>query len=325
MHKRIFVFITSFILISLIFSNVAKATTYTVQSGDSLWKIASEHDVSLERLINKNKLMSTVIHPGKVLTIPDQDVYYVQQGDTLYRISQKFEVSLSQLIKSNPQIEAPSKIYVGQPINLPIDQQPKLIYSGDTDEKKVALTFDDGPEDLYTPKILEILKDKNVKATFFVVGKQVEEFPEMLKKIHNEGHSIGNHTWGHNNIKQLTDDQIIQNVQQTTAAIEHVIGEETILFRPPYGAFQDQQADVLYNQGYTSVMWSVDTNDWSGATANEVLTRTHQNISPGGIVLQHNFKVPGRLDGTVKALPKMIDQLREKGYEFVTVDELIKN
>ena len=205
-------------------------------------------------------------------------------------------------------------------------EKPVVYVKGNPTEKKIALTFDDGPDSVYTPQILDILREKGVKATFFVLGEQVKSFPELTKRMVSDGHTIANHTWNHPKLSKITTSQLVQEVESTTSQIEEVTGIKTDLFRPPYGDYTAGDIRMLQKLGYRSIMWSVDTVDWSGNTEEEILTIVHQNKSPGGIVLQHNFNASnGRLDGTVQALPKIIDQLRDEGYEFVTVDTLLSN
>ncbi|EIJ78768.1 polysaccharide deacetylase [Bacillus methanolicus PB1] len=319
--------ITRLVLLSLVcvflFGNLAEAATYTVQPGDTLWKIASKYGTTVEKLVNLNKLTYTAIKPGEKLEVPASSTYKVISGDTFYKISVKLGVSMSELKLANPQIKDPARIFPGQVVNIPDKTQTRMIYMGNSSKKRIALTFDDGPEDIYTPQILEILRQKGVKATFFVVGQQAKAFPELLKQIYKEGHVIGNHSWDHGKLGNFTESQLINDVESTSVEIEKITGYKPNLFRPPYGFLKDEQAEKLYNLGYRTIMWTIDTIDWSGASSEEILSRVHRNVVPGGIVLQHNFRVPGKLDGTVEALPQMIDELRAQGYEFVTVNELI--
>ncbi|SDI46879.1 Peptidoglycan/xylan/chitin deacetylase, PgdA/CDA1 family [Alteribacillus bidgolensis] len=198
-----------------------------------------------------------------------------------------------------------------------------MIYIGDTSKKRMALTFDDGPEDIYTPHILEILREKSVKATFFVIGKEARAYSKLLKQIYKEGHAIGNHSWDHSKLPGLTDKQLIESIQSTTMEIEKITGADTDLFRPPYGSINDQQVTLLHEHGYRLIMWGIDTIDWSGSSAKTILSRVIEQATPGGIVLQHTIRVPEKLDETIKALPHIINQLRLKGFELVTVPILL--
>ncbi|MDR4947309.1 polysaccharide deacetylase family protein [Neobacillus cucumis] len=208
--------------------------------------------------------------------------------------------------------------------NTPPAEKPIVYYVGDTTEKKIALTFDDGPDSIYTPQILDILLEKGVHATFFVLGQQVKLFPELTKRIVNEGHLIANHTWSHPELPKLTTSQVVQEVESTRSEIAKVTGINSFFFRPPYGSYTAGDIRVLSEHGYRSILWSVDTLDWSGLSAEEILAIVNRDKSPGGIILQHDFQASnGKLDGTVQALPKMIDQLRGEGYQFVTVQNLL--
>ncbi|WP_240376707.1 polysaccharide deacetylase family protein [Bacillus piscicola] len=206
-----------------------------------------------------------------------------------------------------------------------IPKPPKGISKGSSDKKLVALTFDDGPDDYFTPKILDILKKKDVKATFFVMGKHVTEFPDMMKRIVKEGHAIGNHTQNHPLLPNKMSADVYQEIASTQTALEKTVGLKPDIFRPPYGAITKTDAWILHKMGLRAITWSVDSEDWEGKTAEEIVTTVNREISPGGIILQHNFPSKDRqiLAGSVKSLPDIIDDLREKGYQFVTVQTLL--
>ncbi|QWI25602.1 hypothetical protein EXW34_31030 (plasmid) [Bacillus mycoides] len=202
-----------------------------------------------------------------------------------------------------------------------------VYYRGAAAGNKIALTFDDGPDDYYTPKILDLLGNKKVPATFFVVGQQIQWCPSMLKRIVQEGHALGNHSWSHPKFTNLTTSQIKEEISRTENEITVLTGEgKTTLFRPPYGEFTNADLNFISELGYKLIMWSVDTLDWTGLSAEEIIAIVRRDLSPGAIVLQHSLKMsPGILDGTVKALPILIDELIAKGYEFVTIDHLLKS
>lgn len=200
------------------------------------------------------------------------------------------------------------------------------IRQGVTKEKLVALTFDDGPDDYYTPIILDILKEKNVPATFFVLGTQITYFPEMMKRIVNEGHGIGNHSWSHPDFKHKWSSKVREEILSTQQEIQKVVGRKPDLIRPPHGSFTKADMAVFNEIGMKSILWSVDTLDWSGTKADEIVETVHRQISPGGIILQHDFQSKARiLNGSVEALPRIIDGLKKQGYKFVTVQTLLAN
>ncbi|MFC0469081.1 polysaccharide deacetylase family protein [Halalkalibacter kiskunsagensis] len=318
MLKIATIFMAMILVFLPMFVKSVKAETYIVQSGDTLSKISTKYGTSEDKIVNLNKLLSTVLEPGQHLEIPN--TYTVSKADPLYKIFMKLGVSIPELLGGTSTVKNPHWLYPGQRINVPIKNE--MIYMGDASKKRIALTFDDGPEDTYTPQILEILKEKDVKATFFVIGKMAKEYPERLKEIYSEGHAIGNHTWDHPHLPELTDQQFNETIQSTTAEIEKITGVKPDLFRPPFGEIEERQVELLTEQGYRSIMWTADTKDWSGVSAEEIVTRVKEEAQPGVIVLQHNYHVEGEFE-TVEALPEIIDELHAQGYEFVTVPTLL--
>lgn len=200
-------------------------------------------------------------------------------------------------------------------------EAPKAYGSIPTTTKQIALTFDDGPDDVITPQILNILDEKDVQATFFVLGKQVKRFPQMTKNITKSGHTIANHSFGHPDLSNLYTSNVREQVLSANSIIEEVTGIRPSLFRPPYGSFTRADAQVFKDLGFLNILWSIDTLDWSGKTADEIVETITSQASPGSIVLQHSFD-SSELEGTLDALPRIIDRLRERGYEFVTVDAI---
>jgi peptidoglycan/xylan/chitin deacetylase (PgdA/CDA1 family) len=199
-----------------------------------------------------------------------------------------------------------------------------VFYKGNPNKKWVALTFDDGPDNYYTDKILDILHEKKAPGTFFIVGKEAKMFPDVLKRIAHEGHDIGNHTWDHPNFHDLNTSQVIQEIQKAEGEIQRITGRRTDLFRPPYGIATIEDIRAIHNLGYRVIEWSVDTVDLKGGSAQQILGHVNQEVSPGGIILLQSMAGKrGELNGTVKALPKIIDRLRAQGYEFVTVHTLL--
>ncbi|WP_169089717.1 polysaccharide deacetylase family protein [Paenibacillus sp. PL91] len=188
-------------------------------------------------------------------------------------------------------------------------------------DKLIALTFDDGPDQRYTTDILDILKEKGVKATFFVVGQQVSKNPEVLQRIVDEGHAVGNHTYNHKDLSKLNKQQIIEEVKTGDAAIKKAIGYTPAMVRAPYGAVSDTLKGVLKSNNRELVGWNIDTRDWAGTSAANIRKMIKNEAKPGGIILMHSFGGK-HIKNTVQALPDVIDDLVKKGYTLVTADQI---
>lgn len=194
---------------------------------------------------------------------------------------------------------------------------------------RVAITFDDGPSPTYTPQILDILKDKDVKATFFVVGKKVLKYPEIAKRIVNEGHDIGNHTHSHRDLVPATRRIVLNESRKGASAIKRVTGAESRLFRPPRGLYSNAVRRLLVEEeGWTIVLWTVSSVDWRAPNPERIVRRVKRYARQGGIILFHDCGAIIRKEGakrgnTVAALPEVIEGLRARGLEPVKVSELV--
>ncbi len=202
---------------------------------------------------------------------------------------------------------------------------PKLVFdpvrmftSGNPHVKIVALTFDDAPNPYYTEELLGILREKDVKATFFCMGNKCQLYPDLLISILRDGHDIGNHSYSHPKLVDLATDDWQEEILYTNRIINRVLGYDCRLFRPPHGRTTDEITDFVYSHGMTTCWWTVNTGDYLEPQAASVITKTKNGIGPGGIVLMHDGT-----DCAVDALPGLIDALRNSGYEFVTMSELI--
>ncbi|UVI30925.1 polysaccharide deacetylase family protein [Paenibacillus spongiae] len=199
---------------------------------------------------------------------------------------------------------------------------PKVAFQAKPNQKLVALTFDDGPDERYTPAILDVLKEHKVKASFFLVGTQVKKYPEMAARIAKEGHSIGNHTYRHPDLASLGERRIIQEVMWTDTLIQRSVGYVPNLVRAPYGSVSAEVKAIMKANNRELVGWTVDTMDWNGVSVAKMRQNINSNTKPGGIVLMHSFG-GSRLKNTVELLPLIIDDLQKNGYTLVTVDELL--
>jgi cellulose synthase/poly-beta-1,6-N-acetylglucosamine synthase-like glycosyltransferase/peptidoglycan/xylan/chitin deacetylase (PgdA/CDA1 family)/spore germination protein YaaH len=200
---------------------------------------------------------------------------------------------------------------------------------GATNPKKIALTFDDGPNSDYTPKILDILKEKKVPATFFVTGANIQNNIPLIRREYNEGHEIGNHTFTHPNLELTSDNRERVELRSTRLLLESILGYSTLLFRPPYNTdaepknlTQIKSLAVAHNEGFICVTSYIDPNDWEeDVTADTIVARAIAHQHDGNIVLMHD--AGGDRSETVIALPRVIDYYRKQGYEFVTVSALM--
>src|SRR5437867_819842 len=184
----------------------------------------------------------------------------------------------------------------------------------------IAITFDDGPSATLTPKLLDILAAHHIKATFFVIGENVVEHPEIVARAAREGHEIGNHSWSHPNFGKMSDEGVRGQVQRTDDAIKDATGTRPILLRPPYGSITARQKRWIHDQfGYQIILWDVDPYDWKRPGPSVVRNRILKETQPGSIVLSHDIH-----PGTIEAMPSTFDALEAKGFKFVTVSELIR-
>ncbi|GIP33019.1 polysaccharide deacetylase family protein [Paenibacillus sp. J2TS4] len=195
---------------------------------------------------------------------------------------------------------------------------------GSSRGKKIALTFDDGPDQRFTPQILEILKKNNVKATFFLLGYRAEANPNVVKRIAKEGHAIGNHSYNHPNFPNLPLTVFEQQMTRTQKILNRLIGYEPKLIRPPYGAINEEQLQWAIQNQFMIVNWNVDSLDWKGLSAKQVSANILNHAHSGAIILQHSAGGNGsNLTGTVEALQGIIEKLKADGYQFVTVPEML--
>lgn len=184
----------------------------------------------------------------------------------------------------------------------------------------IAMTFDDGPHGTQTPRLLKMLRDRGIKATFFVVGQCVAEYPEIAKQIVKEGHEIGNHSWSHPSLSTMATDNVRDQLERTHNVIKQETGVAPTVMRPPYGNFTTQQRAWAHaTWGYSVVLWDVDTLDWKHRSPAKTEATTLTNTHAGSIILCHDIH-----STTVDAMPATLDKLLAKGFKFVTVSELIK-
>lgn len=183
------------------------------------------------------------------------------------------------------------------------------------DSKKIAITFDDGPHPYYTEQLLDGLKERGVKATFFVTGMHAEQYPEVIQRMSEEGHLIGNHTYSHLQLSNGNSEVFKEELIRTNEAIEQLTGQEVQYVRPPYGTW-DKKFEKELNM--FPVLWTVDPLDWCSDNVSGIVQKVISKVKENAIILMHD-----EYKSTVTAALQIIDELREQGYEFVTVDELL--
>lgn len=181
--------------------------------------------------------------------------------------------------------------------------------------KRVAITFDDGPKEKTTMRLLDGLKERNVRAAFFVVGENVETNRSVIKRMYDEGHIIGNHTYLHTVLTSVSFEEAKKEIDRTNELIFDITGEKAIYIRPPCGEWNDE---LLYNIDMTEVLWNVDPVDWNCNDSREVVRRVLGEVKDGSIILLHDI-----FESSVTAALEIIDELKAQGYIFVGIDEIL--
>lgn len=190
---------------------------------------------------------------------------------------------------------------------------------GRTTMPYIAMTYDDGPHPQNTPRLLDMLRERNIKATFYVIGRSVNMYPHIVRRIVAEGHEIGNHTWTHRKLTALSNSQVRWEMNKTRDAIVAACGVQPRTMRPPYGALRQNQRAWIYKEyGYPTVLWNVDPEDWRRPGVSVVTSRIVSRTRNGSIVLAHDLHKP-----TVDAMPGTLDGLLRRGFKFVTVSQLL--
>lgn len=201
---------------------------------------------------------------------------------------------------------------------------PGVIWEARVREPLVALTFDDGPDPVYTPQLLELLQRYSARATFFVTGRRTQEYPHLVTRIAAEGHQVGNHGLEHKDYSSLPPEAVVAEVTQAGAMIQELTGKRPSVFRPPFGAFAPAVVDLLEQQHYHLVLWTWSTNSQDSLdnpSTEEIASRILQGVKPGAIILLHDHG--GDRGPMVAAVDRVLAELGAQGYQFVTLDELL--
>ena len=186
-----------------------------------------------------------------------------------------------------------------------------------SNEKRVALTFDDGPNPKTTPEVLKTLDEYQVKATFFLLGTNAKSNPDIVKEIKKANHEIASHTNAHSDLTTLTPEQVKADIDKSDQAIKEITGEKPAYIRPPYGAVNKKVAGIIKRP---LIQWSVDSNDWSLKNKEKIVERVKSTVYPGSIILLHDIQ-----EQSAKALPDILSFLKAENYELVTISELLNS
>lgn len=306
---------------------------HLVVTGETLYSIAEKYGIWVKNLIAHNKYLRDPdkIACDQLLIIPETDKSkQLEEPDV--------EDKKPQLPPTEPKKSEKNSNHPVQNGNLPSSAggtQSSLakIYSEYKDivfrfapgeSRKVALTFDDGPSEVTSGQVLDILKKYNVKATFFLVGQNISEHSGVVLRMVREGHIVAGHSWSHARLDRIPLHQVQREIDDTEKAIYQATGKKPLLFRPPYGTLNREGLNYLRQKGYKVVNWSVDSLDWKYPdNYNQVIINTLGDVKGGSIMLFHTLpgKEPSRIIRTI--LPEIIFSLQCQGYEFVTVDELL--
>jgi peptidoglycan/xylan/chitin deacetylase (PgdA/CDA1 family) len=183
----------------------------------------------------------------------------------------------------------------------------------------IAITFDDGPVPANTPRLLDMLAARGIKATFFVVGRNVQAYPNIVRRIIADGHEIANHTWTHPWLNKMSDQGVRSELQRSHEALTAMTGVAPRMYRPPYGGITARQKQWIMSEfGYPTILWSVDPEDWRTRSATMTHNRIVSQTKPGAIILVHDIHA-----SSIDAMPSTLDDLLAKGFRFVTVSQLI--
>ena len=204
----------------------------------------------------------------------------------------------------------------------PIDWAMDTVTHASRDRRRIALTFDDGPDPQRTPVLLDALAELGAPATFFLLGKHVDAHPGLAARIAREGHEVGNHTYAHRYLPLARSRSVAAELAATDAAIERATGAVPAIARPPYGGRSPRNVRVFARQSKRLVLWDVNSFDWKGAPAADVARRVVERTRPGSIILMHEARAGGEV--TVDAVRLIVPALRERGFELATVSRALE-
>ncbi|WP_374110628.1 polysaccharide deacetylase family protein [Neobacillus cucumis] len=300
------------------FYNQMKTAIESGSKGIAVWRLGSE-DPSIWNYMNQPKAMKNPSNALKTLASPEP-VHYTGEGEILKVVSQSE--------KGKRAIEMDSQGLIQNETYIKLPKPFEVVRYGKPKQKEIVLTFDDGPDPVYTPQILDILKKYHIKGSFFIVGENAVLHPELIKRIHGEGHEIGSHTFTHPDVASTAPWQSKLELNANQRLFEEITGHSMTLFRPPYVADAEPSTrrELLpimraQDMGYTMVGELIDSDDWQRPSSNEIVKRVLLQLPEGNVILFHDSG--GDRSNTVKALPIIIKELKQRGYTFTTIGDLI--
>jgi peptidoglycan-N-acetylglucosamine deacetylase len=198
-----------------------------------------------------------------------------------------------------------------------------LINEVSTSQKVVAITFDDGPNPIYTAQVLDIFREAEGKATFFMIGEQMDQYPEMVKKVVEQGHEIGNHTYTHPKLSQLSPAECLEEIERTEKLMQELVGQKPVVFRPPYLDYNDETIIVLQQKEYPMIgALNLEAQDWEMPGVDHILAKSRDCVKNGSILIFHDGY--GDRSQTIEAVRTLVSELASQGYQLVTISELLK-
>ncbi|MBT2733637.1 glycosyltransferase [Bacillus sp. ISL-7] len=299
------------------FYNQMKLSMDHGSRGIAVWRLGSE-DPSIWNYLNKPKEITDPSHALQTLVSP-KPVHYTGAGEIL-KIA-----SPSEKGKRTIQLDSHGLIQTETYRKLP--KPSEVVRYGQPKRKEVVLTFDDGPDPTYTPQILDILDKNHIKGSFFIIGENALQHPELVNKMYKEGHEIGNHTFTHPDVASITPFQTRMELNANQRLFQEITGHSMTLFRPPYVAnaepsTKSELEPILRAQdmGYTMVGELIDSDDWQRLSSDEIVKRVLDQLPEGNVILMHD--AGGNRSNTVEALPTIIKELKQRGYTFTTIADL---
>lgn len=279
--------------------------------------------VNLRRHLMSKLLLATFRDHGFLRLVPMQPAYAL--AFSILVATSAAQTPAPPAAQPEPQIEIRKAIPVAEdvpPAAAAVPPIAKIVYTRcEVPAPVIAITFDDGPNPDTTPRLLDMLKERNIKATFFMVGRCVVTYPQIVKRIADEGHEVANHSWSHPLLTSLGTTSVESQLRRTHDAIVKACGKAPTHYRPPYGEARfAQRKRIQETFGYSTILWDVDPLDWQHPRASQkVHDRILAQTKSGSIILCHDIH-----ETTVAAMPSTLDDLKARGYQFATVSQLIE-